>query len=367
MEGFLKEKLQERKEKGLLRVLRDQEDLVDFLSNDYLGLARNEEIFDRINSRVRREGFVGNGGTGSRLLSGNYAAYRKLEDSLAKLFRSESTLVFNSGYVANQGLVSAVAGRGDTILYDELSHVCLKEGAWLSKAESFSFKHNNLQDLEVKTSRATGRIFVITQSVYSMDGDKAPLAEIIRLCKKYEANLIVDEAHSTGTFGEAGSGLLCEKGLEQDVFARVYTFGKGMGVHGACIAGSKSLISYLVNFGRAFIYSTSLPPYSVISIEESFGYLADHVELQAQLKSNIDYFKSRVDSPSSTSIQPIFISGNPEVIKVADDLRKKGLNVLPIVAPTVKEGTERLRLCLHSFNTEDEISSLATNLNHENN
>jgi len=362
MEGFLKEKLQERKEKGLLRTLAEQGGLVDFLSNDYLGLARSEELFDRINARIASEGFSANGGTGSRLLSGNHLAYAQLEKQLSHLFRSEATLVFNSGYAANQGLVAAVAGKGDTIIYDHLSHVCLKEGAWLSQAESWSFKHNDLHDMATKIALAKGRIFVITESIFSMDGDEAPLEEITGLCKKHNAHLIVDEAHSTGTFGEAGSGWLCEKGLEQDVFARVYTFGKGMGVHGACVAGSQVLIDYLVNFARSFVYSTSLPPHSVISIEESFRYLADHPELQEQLKSRIDLFKSHVRTASNSSIHPVMIPGNSEVRKAASKLRNEGFNVRPIVAPTVKEGTERLRICLHAFNSNEEIAQLATSL-----
>lgn len=361
MESFLKEKLNERKDKGLYRTLSSSSDTIDFLSNDYLGLARNEDLAKQIEERMTREGFLGNGGTGSRLLSGNHKTYAQLELFLSDLFQSEAALVFNSGYAANQALVSSVAGKGDTILYDQLSHVCLKEGAWLSKAKSFAFQHNNRADLESKLKRGEGNVFVITESVFSMDGDEAPI-EIIALCKKYGAHLIVDEAHSTGTHGEGGNGWLMEKGLAQDVFARVYTFGKGMGVHGACVAGSQDLIDYLINFGRTFIYTTSLPPHSVISIEESFRYLADHLELQSVLQSKIDLFKSLIETPSNTAIQPILIPGNTEVRKVAADLQTAGFNVRPIVAPTVKEGTERLRICLHAFNSEEEIRGLVKNL-----
>jgi 8-amino-7-oxononanoate synthase len=359
MESFLKEKLDERKEKGLLRTLQEANGLVDFLSNDYLGLARSEELAQRIEARMKAMGFKGNGGTGSRLLSGNHQAYTQLETFLSTLFQTEAALVFNSGYAANQALVSSVAGKGDTILYDQLSHVCLKEGAWLSKAKSFAFQHNDLADLEAKLSRAEGNVFVITESVFSMDGDEAPIAAMIVICKKYGAYLIVDEAHSTGTFSEGGNGWLLEKGLAKDVFARVYTFGKGMGVHGACVAGSKVLIDYLINFGRTFIYTTSLPPHSVVSIEESFRFLHDHMELQGQLNDRIHLFKSLVDTPSNSAIQPILIPGNEEVRKVAADLQLAGFNVRPIVAPTVKEGTERLRICLHAFNTKEEINKLA--------
>ncbi len=362
MESFLKEKLEERRSKGLLRVLESSNAGVDFLSNDYLGLARNQELGARIQDRVSAEGFLPNGGTGSRLLAGNHKYYDELEDHLSELFLSEACLTFNSGYAANQAIVSSVAGKGDTILYDQLSHVCLKEGAWLSKAESFSFGHNDVADLELKLKQAKGRVFVITESVFSMDGDEAPLQEIIALCKDNNAYLIVDEAHSTGAFGVAGAGWLVEKHLHRDVFARVYTFGKGMGVHGACVAGSKTLIDYLVNFGRSFIYTTSLPPHSVISIHEAFRFLADHAELQDQLNKNIHLFKSVISTNSNASIQPILIPGSAEVRRVAKELQAKGFNVRPIVSPTVKEGTERLRICLHAFNTKEEIKTMATEL-----
>lgn len=359
MEGFLKEKLDERREKGLLRTLSDALPSVDFLSNDYLGLAQNPALYHRIHRRMEQEPFVANGGTGSRLLSGNHRYYAALEHYLADLFRGEAALVFNSGYAANQAVVSALAGKGDTILYDQLSHVCLKEGAWLSKAKSFSFAHNDVHDLEAKLQRAEGRVFVITESVFSMDGDEAPLAEIIGLCKKYGAYLIVDEAHSTGTFGPAGAGWLVGAGLEQEVFARVYTFGKGMGVHGAAVVGSQLLIDYLINFGRTFIYTTSLPPHSVISIEEAFRFLAENESLQQELKQKIILFKSLVATDSETAIQPIHVPGNAAVRAAADRIQAAGLSVRPIVAPTVKEGTERLRICLHTFNTDEEIRKLA--------
>lgn len=362
MEGFLKEKLDERKAKGLLRTLSNKRNLVDFLSNDYLGLARSEGLGEQIDHNARKLGFLGNGGTGSRLLSGNHAAYASAEKFLAGLFNAEAALIFNSGYAANQAIVSSVAGKGDTILYDRLSHVCLKEGAWLSKAQSHPFEHNDLEDLASKLSRSQGRVFVVTESVFSMDGDESPIEEIIALCKKHKALLIVDEAHSTGTFGENGAGWLISKSVEQDVFARVYTFGKGMGVHGACVAGSQTLIDYLINFGRSFIYTTSLPPHSVISIEEAFKFLSKNMALQRELNDRINLFRSSIDAISHTAIQPILIPGSLEVRRLAEELRNAGFNVRPIVSPTVKEGTERLRVCLHAFNTHQEINELTTRI-----
>jgi 8-amino-7-oxononanoate synthase len=278
---------------------------------------------------------------------------------LAKIFQSEDTLVFNSGYAANQSLVSAVSGKGDTILYDRLSHVCLKEGAWLSKARSFPFTHNDLQDLEAKLQRAEGHIFVLTESIFSMDGDEAPLADMIKLCKQYHANLIVDEAHSTGVMGPQGAGWLVEKGLEQEVFARVYTFGKAMGVHGACVAGSSVLKEYLVNYGRGFIYTTSLPPHSILSIEEAFRFLSENLYLQDQLQGKIALFQSYLTTHSHTAVQPVMIPGNEAARHLSATLQEAGWLVKPILSPTVGEGTERIRICLHAFNEDQDIINMA--------
>ena len=356
---FLKEKLQDRIEKGNFRTLGGNAGLVDFVSNDYLGLSQNEALAARISERMQREGSVPNGGTGSRLLSGNHRFYEAVEQYLQDVFKAESVLVFNSGYAANQALVSAVAEKGDTILYDQLSHVCLKEGAWLSRAETVSFLHNDLDDLEAKIKRAKGRVFVLTETVFSMDGDMAPLAELVEVCEKYEAYLIVDEAHSTGVSGINGSGLLVQENLHDRIFARVYTFGKGMGVHGACVAGAKVLVDYLVNFGRPFIYTTSLPPHSVLAIEESFRYLGQHLVLQDELQSRINLFRNLwPKSLSHTPIQPVMIGSNKRAREISLSLQEDGLDVRPILSPTVQRGTERLRISLHVHNTEAEIVRL---------
>lgn len=355
---FLQEKLDERAKNGNLRKLGDHSHLVDFVSNDYLGLARSEGLAARIEDRLKA-GAILNGGTGSRLLSGNHPSYSSLELYLAGLFKSESALVFNSGYAANQALVSSVADRGDTILYDQLSHVCLKEGAWLSKAETLSFGHNDLNDLSARLQRAKGHVFVLTETVFSMDGDIAPLKEIVKLCDQYGAYLIMDEAHSTGVFGENGSGLLVQEDLHKNIFARVYTFGKAMGVHGACVSGSKTLTDFLINFGRPFIYTTSLPPHSVISIEESFRYLAIQSHLQHLLMGRIDFFrKAWPEAISNTAIQPVMIGSNEKARHVSESLQKEGFDVRPILSPTVKRGTERLRISLHTYNTDEEITRM---------
>ncbi|CAD5252937.1 MULTISPECIES: 8-amino-7-oxononanoate synthase [unclassified Imperialibacter] len=361
----MQQRLDERKAKGNLRALPGIHLPHDFTSNDYLGLARSTELGQMIARRLGELGAPAHGGTGSRLLSGNSDFAMDLEQKLARIFKGEAALVFNSGYQANLCLISAVAQKGDTILYDQLSHVCLKEGAWLSKAKTFAFLHNDLADLERRLKTVEGNTFVVIESVYSMDGDVAPLKEIAALCKKYEARLIIDEAHGTGVFGECGSGLACALGLEEAFFARVYTFGKAMGVHGAVIVGEQNLIDYLVNFGRAFIYTTAMPLHSLVAIEQAFNYLSKNQHLQAELRQRIALFLRQFPEEtdmkriqSNTAIQPIVVPGNERAKAMAKALQSKGFDVRPILAPTVKEGEERLRICLHTYNTEEEINAL---------
>jgi 8-amino-7-oxononanoate synthase len=365
----LRKKLQERKEKGNYRSLMPGNGLTDFFSNDYLGLARSGELSDSVNAEYHKLHGNLNGSTGSRLLSGNHAYFMELENYLARLFKAESALLFNSGYNANLSVLSALPQKNDTIIYDELIHASLKDGARLSFAKRYSFFHNDLADLEAKMQRASGQIFVVIESIYSMDGDLAPLQEITSLCERYKAALIVDEAHSTGLWGKQGNGLVCEYGLEQKVFARVHTFGKAMGVHGACICGSRELIDFLINFARPFIYTTALPIHALISIKESFSFLTTNIHLQDKIRSNIALFKSGLHATevnlieSSSPIQAIKIGGNQRSRDVAAAIREKGFDVRPILSPTVKEGEERLRICLHTYNTEKEIRDLTGIIN----
>ena len=362
----LQQKLLARAESNSLRKLTTNKGLTDFFSNDYLGLARNKALYEAILLETEKVSANLNGSTGSRLLSGNHNYIIKLEEQLASLFHAEKTLLFNSGYNANLSILSAIPQKGDTIIYDELIHASLKDGARLSFANRFSFRHNDVVDLELKLQKATGEKFVVIESVYSMDGDFAAMNEIILVCKKYNAYIILDEAHSTGVYGKNGNGLACSEGIENNFFARIYTFGKGMGIHGACIAGSKILIDYLVNYARPFIYTTSLPAHSLASVKCAFEYLHQHPELQKEIKSNIDFFKATIQFElgndfkiiSDSPIQVIKIAGNTEVKKISQGLKDKGFDVRPILSPTVKEGEERLRICLHVFNTETEIKNL---------
>ncbi len=220
-EKTLSDALQKREEQGLLRKLSIIDKRIDFTSNDYLGFARSPELFEMIEKIIiQSERRVGSGG--SRLLSGNSNEAEELERYLAMFHNAPAALLFNSGYDANIGLLSSVAKKSDIILYDELVHASIHDGMRLSKADSFPFRHNDLSHLEERFNNSSGNIFVAVESIYSMDGDMAPLKEISDLCKKHNANLIVDEAHATGVFGK---GLVQNFKLEEDVFARVHTFG----------------------------------------------------------------------------------------------------------------------------------------------
>jgi 8-amino-7-oxononanoate synthase len=371
------EKLQQRAEQGNLRKLSLPNGGIDFVSNDYLGLAHSLELAQKIAQVYDNQGFIGNGATGSRLLSGNSSLAQKVEKQLATFFRAEAALLFNSGFVANSALLATITSKNDTILYDSLIHASLHEGCQLSFANSWAFRHNDLVALEKKLQLATkrnqenaaqkGNTFVVIESVYSMDGDVSLLAEIVKICEHYQAYLIIDEAHSTGIFGQHGNGLACEMGLENKLLARVYTFGKAMGVQGACVVGSQILIDYLLNFAKGFIYTTALPPHNLVSIACAFDYLLDNQGLIKKLQQNIEHYQicfahlqTKIDlSTNDSPIQIIKIKGNAKCKLVAEKLQKIGFDLRAILSPTVAQGEERLRICLHTYNTKEEIESLA--------
>ncbi|MDO1448293.1 8-amino-7-oxononanoate synthase [Rhodocytophaga aerolata] len=366
-------RLQERVSQNNLRELPIVQKKIDFCSNDYLGLASNAALAQQIQQTYAQLPFLQNGSTGSRLISGNSLYAMELEEALATTFQAEKALLFNSGYSANTAILSAIPQKGDTIVYDEYIHASLKEGARLSFASRYPFRHNDLEDLEKKLGKATGEKFVVAESVYSMDGDVAPLEEILRICRKYNAHLIWDEAHSTGVWGENGNGIACTQQLQNQIFARIYTFGKAMGVHGACIAGSAVLIDYLVNFARPFIYTTALPLHSLVSIREAFKFLQANTYLQHTLYTRIAAFAAELMKypslqtrwiKSESAIQAIKIGGNALTKTIASQLQTADYDVRAILSPTVKEGEERLRICLHVYNTEEEIRNLVEYLTH---
>jgi 8-amino-7-oxononanoate synthase len=367
LDPWLEHKLLERKEKLLLRELSAEKKLLDFTSNDYLGLARAPELYDAALQKMETLGLKQNGATGSRLLSGNAAYTTEVEQKLAVIFKATSSLIFNSGYAANLAVLSSIPQRGDTILYDELAHASIKDGARLSLANRYSFRHNDLEDLQAKLKKATGRAFIAVESIYSMDGDQCPLKELVKVASIYGASIVLDEAHSTGVLGANGSGLAVAFGVEKEIPIRIYTFGKAMGMHGACVAGSTSLIQYLVNFARPFVYTTALPPHSIASIDCAFTYLQGHLHLQEALQKKISVFNKAIQpmpnrTASTSAIQTALFPGNENVRRAAVTLQQKGFDVRPILSPTVPQGAERLRICLHTFNTDQDILALAAQL-----
>ncbi len=363
-EPFLNRKLTERRDNAAFRELRLPEGKVDFCSNDYLGIVKNGLLEQGIMTPLAH------GSGGSRLLAGNYALVEEVERQLAEFHAAPAALVYNSGYDANLGLLSCVPQRGDVILYDALSHASIRDGMRLSFAQAYSFAHNDCEDLGRRLAAHAGpslsgggTCFVVTESVFSMDGDLAPLQEMARLCRQYEAQLIVDEAHATGVIGKEGEGLVQTLGLEKDCFARIHTFGKAVGCHGAVVLGSPLLRDYLVNFSRSFIYTTALPPASVRAIATAYMLLPKLGAPRTQLQGLIDLWRSveigyqRLDS--RTPIQVVVVPGNAAVRTLAGRLQATGLDIRPILYPTVPKGGERLRIVLHSFNTTEEIHTLA--------
>lgn len=367
LDEYIRAAIQKRKLQNTYRSLTVNNHLTDFASNDYLGFARSSSIHNVENKPFSEI----SGGSGSRLITGNTTEYEELENNIARFHKAEASLIFNTGYMANIGLLQAIAQRGDTIVYDELCHASIRDGIRLSFANAFSFSHNNICDLEKKLTLAKGKIVVVTESVFSMDGDVAPLLEIIKQCEKFKASLIVDEAHATGIYGENGEGLLVELGVEQKVFARVVTFGKALGCHGAAVLGSKHLADFLVNFSRPFIYTTALPHASIVAIDRAYSELIENKNKISELHQKINFFKRHTQNisekiiPSAGPIQALIIGHVGKTKHIAKRIREHGFWVKEILSPTVPKGTERIRICIHVFNTEKEIRELANILNKE--
>jgi len=364
----LHQKLLQREQKNALRKLALPNLLVDFSSNDYLGFAKSEAIFQQTHELLVSRNYKTNGATGSRLLTGNHSVYKETEEYIAQFHNIESALIFNSGYDANVGFFSSVPQRNDIIIYDELSHASIRDGIQMSLAKSYKFKHNDLVDLEnllkkhtqTTDNRQQTTIFIVTESVFSMDGDSPDLEKLVQLSEKHIAYLVIDEAHALGVFGKDGEGLVQQLNLQDNVFARIITFGKALGCHGAAILGSQELKNYLINFARSFIYTTGLSPHSVTTVFVAYQHLAKSKQEREKLFQNIDYFKSCLPSsisqlPSFSTIHSIIIPGNERVKSIAQQLQQNGFDVKPILSPTVPEGQERLRFCLHSYNSQKEI------------
>lgn len=370
-EDILSQRLKKRFSENSFRTLRPADfSKSDFSSNDYLGFARSQQLADLCKEAWERHvskgemRFIGSGG--SRLLSGDSTYAHYLEEIIAEYFGSESSLLFNSGYTANLALFSALPSRTGTVLYDDLIHASVRDGIRMSGCRAWSFRHNDLRHLEDLLAKAAGEKWVVAETIYSMDGDSPDLVRMVELCEKYSAALIVDEAHSGGVKGQNGTGLCNELGIAGRVFARLFTFGKAFGVHGAAVCGSHTLVNYLINFARPFIYSTALPIHDLTAIRSSLRYAEEADSLRSDLDKLVNYFRIAVSATplksrltnSETPIQGLIIEGNDEVRRVAEVCQSQGIDARPVLSPTVKAGTERLRIILHSYNTTTEIDRL---------
>ena len=354
----------QREAEGSTRTLFAGKGLVDFSSNDYLGFAR-EPLVDLSLCDSRELG-----ATGSRLLTGHSAAYEDLENQLKNFYRASAALVFNSGYDANLGILSALPQKGDIVFYDQWAHASIRDGLRLSEARSYKYSHNKLSELKDLALRwrpkTEGDLYVVTESVFSMDGDSPDLPKLVELCENLGMYLILDEAH--GTFSTEGRGLAHDLGLSDRIFARLFTFGKAIGSHGAAVLGSKELKSYLLNFSRSLIYTTALPPHHLCAIAQAHKAREKPQGLDRSrlLRSMITYFKQQAGKRSfggafglnNSPIQWYRFPGNQRVTDLSAALREEGLDVRAILSPTVAPGTERLRVSLHSYNTKAEIDHL---------
>jgi len=338
---FIKKAVENFKEIGQYRELKIYDKGIDFFSNDYLGLAKK---------LVFNVSDVNLGATGSRLISGNSVIHEELEEFLSNWYQ-KSSLLFGSGYLANVGVLSSIASRHDTILYDSLCHASIKDGIRLSLAKSFPFPHNNYEKLEKLIQNSKGNVFVVVESVYSMDGD-SPNPMVLRdLVKKYGIYLIVDEAHSFGICGNEGRGWVYENQLMEDTFLGIFPLGKAAGAYGAFVIAEPLVIDYLINSARTFIYSTALPQFLVKGIYENIQFIAKANAEREHLKILAEHFQGQW-------IYPFIIPGNDNCKNMANLLQKKGFLVKAILSPTVPKGKERIRMVLHSYNSLEEVLDL---------
>ncbi|MFD1552035.1 8-amino-7-oxononanoate synthase [Putridiphycobacter roseus] len=349
----LQAKIDKRLKDGSYRTMIDLDHLIDFYSNDYFGAAK-----------VKYHSDLAHGSTGSRLISGNSNYVEDLEKDLAAFFNYESGLLFNSGLDANYGIFSSILERGDTVIFDSLIHASIRDGVRMSFAKSYNFKHNDLQSLASKLKLAKGNIYVVVESIYSMDGDISPLAEIVKLAKEYGAYIIVDEAHSGGVIGNEGRGLSHEFDLDEDIFIKLITFSKAYGAFGAVVLCSHQMREYLINFSKPFIYTTAISDFTAGRIRQVFELVKGMNKERKTLRENINYFRSLAQGKSlqitnsSTSIQAIIIPDIKLLVDKINELIEAGFAVRGIAPPTVPIGQERIRICIHAHNTKAEIKSL---------
>ncbi len=367
-----------RKQQDLMRLRRnvnspqqsqivvDGKKLVNFASNDYLGLANNLDAIKSLNQTASEFGF---GSGASHLICGHQQPHQDLEKALARFVRREAALTFASGYMANLAILQSLAKKGDLIIADKLNHASLIDGVKLSAADSRRYSHCDMAALDKRlatsSANSSANKFVVTDAVFSMDGDIAPLKEMVRLCDKYHAILIIDDAHGFGVLGESGRGSCDYFGLTtKQVPIVMATLGKAIGGYGAFVAGEQVLIDYLTQFARSYIYTTAMPALIASGNLTNLKTLEQQPEIVNQLFDNIDYFKKTCQQnsielmPSITAIQPLLIGDNEKLLKVNESLLENGFLVGAIRPPTVPENSGRLRITLSAKHTQAQIDGL---------
>ena len=366
LEEHLRARLAEWEAGGLTRSLRPPSG-VDLSSNDYLNLSEHPFIVERFMAGVAREGC---GSTGSRLLRGEREAFRRVERQFAAFKGTGRALYFGSGYLANLGVLSALPEEGDVIFSDALNHASIVDGIRLSRARKVVFPHNDVDALGRLLEQAPpGAIpFVVVESLFSMDGDEAPLAAYASLCRSHRAALIVDEAHAVGIYGERGSGLVEAAGVDADVTVSINTAGKALGVAGAFVAADATTIEYLVQRARSFVYSTAPPPALTDALEASLTIVSTEPERRQQLLSRAAHLRSRLASagipvsPGRSQILSVVIGETARAVAVAAELQRRGFDVRPIRPPTVPAGTSRLRVSVNAGLSEATLDHFADSL-----
>src|SRR5712691_378544 len=358
-------RLEELRRKAQLRELAEVGG-VNLYSNDYLGLATDPRLKLAVIEAIAQTPRMSS--TGSRLLSGHAQVWDELEEEFSQFAGTSAALYFRSGYAANTGLLSAILAKDDIVFSDSLNHASLIDGVRLSGARKVIYAHCDMNALEdgLKQPTTSGQRVIVTESIFSMDGDRAPLAEIIQLARRYGAEVIVDEAHATGTQGKGGRGIVVELGLQNEVLAIVHTCGKALASMGAFVCGSRALKPYLINHARSFIFSTAMPPYFAGQVRaalrlatamdaerEYLAVLADR--LREKLRElNLD------TSASSSQIVPLMCGENEAALQLADSLQASGFAVRAIRPPTVPQGTARLRFSLTARVTYIDVDRLAS-------
>jgi 8-amino-7-oxononanoate synthase len=370
---FLAEELERRSEGGLLRSLRafqregawvvtpDGRRLLNLSSNDYLGLSSHPDVLDAAAGAASRTG----GATASRLIVGTDPAYAALEAKLADFQGAEAALVFGSGYLANVGVISCLVGRGDAIFSDSLNHASIIDGSRLSRATIHRYAHRDIDELEAMLQGAdragVERKLIVTESVFSMNGDVAPLAEIVELKERYGAALLVDEAHADGVFGPHGEGYAHELGVVDQVDLHLGTFGKAFGAYGAYVAGSSLWVRYLVNASRSFVFTTGLPAAVIAAVDAALDIVKAADELRADLQAKSERFRTRLTSlgldtcGSSTQIVPLVVGESDPAVALSEALEESGVLAVAIRPPTVPPGTARLRFSLTALHQDAEL------------